>query len=335
MALTFSIIIPAYNAERYLGQCLDSVISQIFSENDYEIIVVNDCSPDNQKLVIEKYQCEHKNIKFITHDVNKKQGGARNTGLREAKGEWVLFVDADDYWVRTDVFETFNKLVEIYPDVDIIESINYQNVNSRDVNTDGLKIELRPKFVNCEDYYLQEPHTCIWAAVYRKKHIEKIAFRENVFYEDSDWKIKAFISAKNILLVNFPFYGYYSNPDSTTSTRNPQTYKYAVIADSLSLDIWKGLKLSNVLKDKIHERQVKIYIRTILAIRDYHIKDGAELLKFLSIHNFHKRLSPLPNLPLTAFSYAVNHFQKLSSYIICGFTQIKRAIHAIKKIQIR
>ena len=88
-----SIIIPVYNAEKYLGKCLDSILNQTYS--DFEIIIVNDGSSDSSDSICKKYMLDEPRIQYI---IQKNQGvsAARNTGIKRAKGEYLLFVDADD-----------------------------------------------------------------------------------------------------------------------------------------------------------------------------------------------------------------------------------------------
>lgn len=94
--MKLSFIIPVYNADCYLVECLDSIYTTSIDERAFEVICVNDCSPDNSREVVLEYQKTHKNLLLIDHAENKKAGGARNTGLLAAKGEYVWFVDADD-----------------------------------------------------------------------------------------------------------------------------------------------------------------------------------------------------------------------------------------------
>ena len=96
-----SIIIPVYNVENYVGKCLESCLNQDIPKNEYEIIVVNDGTKDNSVQVIEKYITPENNIRLI-HRKNGGLSAARNTGLKEAKGEYVWFVDSDD-WIENNV----------------------------------------------------------------------------------------------------------------------------------------------------------------------------------------------------------------------------------------
>jgi glycosyltransferase involved in cell wall biosynthesis len=95
--IKLSFILPCYNVEKYIAECLDSLYVQDIPEEEYEVICVNDCSPDGTRDIIIDYQQKHPNLILIDHEINKKQGAARNTGTKAAKGEYVWFVDPDDY----------------------------------------------------------------------------------------------------------------------------------------------------------------------------------------------------------------------------------------------
>ena len=88
-----SVIIPVYNVEQYLKVCLDSILCQDFS--DYEILLIDDGSKDSSPAICDEYAQKYSHVQVI-HQENKGQGGARNTGIRAAKGEFLLFVDSDD-----------------------------------------------------------------------------------------------------------------------------------------------------------------------------------------------------------------------------------------------
>ena len=89
-----SVIIPVYNAEQYIKRCLNSVLNQTF--NDYEIIMVNDGSTDGSLEILKKYESQNSKLKVITQK-NLKAAAARNSGLKYASGEYIAFIDADDY----------------------------------------------------------------------------------------------------------------------------------------------------------------------------------------------------------------------------------------------
>ena len=96
MGVFFSIIIPVYNGEQYIKNCLDSIYRQGLGDDDFEVICVNDCSTDNTAQVISEYGKFHQNLRLINHETNRRQGGARNTGVKVAEGDYILYIDADD-----------------------------------------------------------------------------------------------------------------------------------------------------------------------------------------------------------------------------------------------
>ncbi len=94
--IKLSFILPCYNVERYIADCLDSIYEQDLPEDEYEVICVNDCSTDGTRELIVHYAEQHSNLTLIDHQENLTAGGARNTGIKAAKGEYIWFVDPDD-----------------------------------------------------------------------------------------------------------------------------------------------------------------------------------------------------------------------------------------------
>src|SRR5690606_11351644 len=94
-----TIIIPIYNVERYLDKCLSSIVSNNFHDFTYEVIIVDDESPDSSIDIAEKYASKYENF-TIFRQINKGLGGARNTGIDKANGEYVFFLDSDDYLIN-------------------------------------------------------------------------------------------------------------------------------------------------------------------------------------------------------------------------------------------
>ena len=103
----FSLIIPAYNVEKYIKKCLDSVLNQTY--NNYEIIIINDGSTDNTSKILESYK-SNKKIKIINQE-NKGLSNARNTGVSNAKGDYILFIDSDDF-IEKELLEILNKTIK-------------------------------------------------------------------------------------------------------------------------------------------------------------------------------------------------------------------------------
>ena len=94
--IRLSIIVPFYGVEKYIEECIRSLYDQDIPMEEYEVICVDDCSPDGSRAIVERLQKEYPTLRLLTHTENKRQGGARNTALKEARGEYVWFVDGDD-----------------------------------------------------------------------------------------------------------------------------------------------------------------------------------------------------------------------------------------------
>ena len=107
--IMFSIVVPVYNVEKYLSQCLDSVLVQ--TDSDYELLIVDDKSTDNSLALAREYAEKNPDrIRLLEHPVNKGLGGARNTGIEAAKGQYLLFLDSDDY-IRPDSLEKLQETI--------------------------------------------------------------------------------------------------------------------------------------------------------------------------------------------------------------------------------
>lgn len=104
--MIFSVIIPAYNREQELPKCIESVLNQTFQ--DFELIVVDNGSIDNTKKVVEEYQQKDNRVKYFWQENSGSPAGSRNTGIKNAEGEWVAFLDSDDYWYEKKLEEVNN-----------------------------------------------------------------------------------------------------------------------------------------------------------------------------------------------------------------------------------
>ena len=122
--MKLSIIVPVYNVADYLAKCLDSLLAQDLPQNEYEIIVVNDGSTDNSVDIAQQYADKYANITLI-NQANQGLSGARNTGIKQAKGDYIQFVDSDDY-LEDNVLGGLMKQVE-NDDLDVLR-FKYQNV---------------------------------------------------------------------------------------------------------------------------------------------------------------------------------------------------------------
>lgn len=211
-----SIIIPVYNTEEYLKKCIDSLIYQ--SLEDIEIICVNDGSTDNSQEILENYSKKDARIKVLYQE-NKKQGAARNKGMEIATGEYIGYVDSDD-WVDFDYFEELYNAAK-KQDLDIALATNVRIGNGK--TKKRLKIEkeqvahsLQEKLDLCNQF----KNECPTNKIYRREFLLKnnIIWPEGVYCEDKIYTLKAVFWANGIISVPDVNYYYFRRQNSTVKS---------------------------------------------------------------------------------------------------------------------
>lgn len=216
-----SIIVPVYNVEKYIEKCLTSLVNQTL--NDIEIIVVNDGSPDNSQKIIDKFEKKYpqKIKKFI-----KKNGGlssARNYGLKQAKGEYISFVDSDDYLNLDAIEKMYNyaktKNFDIVAcDVEYVYN-DYTKTISSNINKDLLKKnEVKKVMINIY------PAAC--NKIYKRELIKNIEFKEGIWYEDVEFMYRILPLCESIGVIKEGLYKYLQRENAITSTFNDKIFDY-------------------------------------------------------------------------------------------------------------
>ena len=204
-----SIIIPIYNVEKYLRQCLDSVINQTL--NDIEIICIDDGSKDNSLSIIRSYEARDARIKVISKP-NSGYGATMNIGLKTAKGEYIGIVESDDY-AEPDMFEIlYNKAKE--NDLDLIRCQYYLYKSEENSNTvfDNSWVPQNEIYCPLENQtpFYQAP--AIWCNLVKRSLIEKhdIRFLETpgASYQDTSFAFKTYAVAKRFMMINNPLIHY-------------------------------------------------------------------------------------------------------------------------------
>src|SRR6056297_1761051 len=217
--MTFSIIIPVYQVEKYLVQCLESILNQSFK--DYEVILIDDGSTDNSGKICDDYASKYSNIEVI-HQTNSGPSVARNNGMVRANGDYIVFIDSDDY-IEPDSFRQFymelNK--SHFPDLVITPfktfmgsgKIHYHDLFLQNYDLQCMNKEQVIKL-------LFDQSECVWPAwryIVKRELIEKhhISFPPGMLHEDNEWIPRIFLSAETFSGLNYYWYNYRTdNPDS-------------------------------------------------------------------------------------------------------------------------
>ena len=208
-----SVIIPVYNVEKYLRRCLDSVINQTLQE--LEIICANDGSTDNSAKILEEYKKIDPRIQILTQE-NLGLSAARNTGLKTAKGEYVSFVDSDD-WIDLNFFAELYDAVKKYDADAACAEIRRPHASgkvSRKLRFDKLRVLI----TTAEKYkYNQVPRMCyVWNKIYKRTELkrQRLTFKEGVMFEDIYFTPRFLYSSNKIVIVPGVFYNYWTNNES-------------------------------------------------------------------------------------------------------------------------
>lgn len=284
--MTYSIIIPIYNTPSvYLEDCLRGLFLQDYPKDKYEIILVDDASTEHIRGIVddicERYESKPQ-IQFIRHTHNKRQGGARNTGLEAANGDYVMFLDSDDYWDATNVLSVFELILE-HGKFDILRSFVWKSPSS-DVIPEVKLCPYNNEFLEESGInYLSDSSFSyeIWSACYRRSFLlqNQIYFRENVVFEDSDWAIKAFYYARCIAIIQFPFYNYRLNLNSTTTTYREGTFIDNVSSIAAIDDFVQSVKMPDICKNAIYSKIKKSILSYIRISRNYQILTSVKCIR--------------------------------------------------------
>lgn len=215
-----SVIVPVYNTEKYLKKSIDSLLKQNFE--DYEIIVINDLSPGNAEEIIKSYN--DKKIVYIKNKTNKGIGYNRNLGIKKAKGEYVCFIDSDDYVKEDFISKMYNYSKENNLDLCVCDYVN--------VDEEGNKL----KEFNLSDFcitnyeennkILCEINLAPWNKLYKKDMLvkNKIEFSETLKYEDLSFVALSIKNSKKIGKINEQLNYYTIHNNSETTTRDKRVF---------------------------------------------------------------------------------------------------------------
>jgi glycosyltransferase involved in cell wall biosynthesis len=233
---TISVIVPCYNVERYLAQCLDSIVNQTY--RDIEVICLNDGSTDGSLAIMQRYAGQDSRIRIIDK-ANEGYGATCNRGLGEATGEWIAIVEPDD-WISLGMYE---KMLDYYrsfdpciqPGIDIVKTPYWRiwmpdTTEQRTLNC-SYRRRVHPRrqpFEVRDAIHLLLHHPSIWSALYRRAFLESKAIRfkpiPGAGWADNTFSADTFLQTKGIVYLDEPFYCYREEtPDKSRDMAVNQT----------------------------------------------------------------------------------------------------------------
>ena len=301
-----SVIVPVYNTEKYLEKCLESIVNQTYK--DIEIIIINDGSTDNSSKIINKYVDKYSNIvyKEIT---NHGQGYARNLGIKLSSGDYIMFLDSDDY-VDVDII---SKMINKIGTCDVVVCDIYKVIGNELVN-----------FKNYYNYFkdninLMLSHPGPVAKLYKKEVIKNVSFLENIYYEDLSFTPVISLNVNKVCYINEYLYYYVIHANSTMLKKefNEKINSIFIVMD--------------YLKDKL-----KSYPEELEYLHIEHLLYSATL-RYLDYDDTQKYLKKINDIMIKYPNWKKNKYYKMKSYkfkLVCHLAYKKqyKILKLLKKV---
>lgn len=311
-----SIIVPVWNVFKYLDNCLNSLVNQTLK--DIEIIVINDGSPDNSQQIIDKYAKKYKNIVSIIKE-NGGQGSARNMGLDIAKGEYIGFVDSDDYVDESMYEKLYNKAIEKKYDIVICNFLNhYPNGTTELICCGESKLDLFGSACN---------------KLFKKSFIGTLRYLPKIWYEDLNFTMKLLAKTDNYAILNEGLYHYIIHESSTMNNNNSKKNLDIITCIDNIKDYLKENNITSadvIYKDLVYNA---ILIDAITRVAMHKNKEKKQVIKNLTLYcrnnlknykkTFEYKNSPNNRKIIAWFNY--NNLSSISNILLSVKQKIKRS----------
>ena len=306
-----SIIVPVYNVEAYLEKCLDSLVNQTLK--DIEIIVVNDGSPDNSQEIIDEYQKKYKQIKAY----KKENGGlsdARNFGIKKATGDYIAFVDSDDYIDLKMLEKMYNYAKDNSLDIVVCDTINVYEKNEV-----LLKSNLHYANDTVKNYLISPPMAC--TRIYKRSLFDEYLFKKGIYYEDLELTPKLVTTTQKIGFLEEGLYYYLQR---TGSIMKQTTFNNKL------LDIFSVLESNYIALSKKYPEEIEyMYITHLLRTATLRFLDYPDSRKYLNKINTEIK-EKFPNWKKN--KYYKKSSKKLQIICLLAFHRQIKLLKIIKKI---
>ena len=289
--LQLSIIVPVYNVEKYIRQCIESIFLQNLDENCFEVIIVNDGTEDHSMDVIQDVIERHKNITIIQQN-NQGLSVARNVGMATAKGQYILMIDPDDLLIENSLKPLLELVIESQTDVvtaDYYEMTNAE-INSTIIdlpNFADIKIEKNTGEQMFFDFLRIPVHNyTVWRSLYRNDFLRKhkITFYPGIYCQDKPFTHEIYLRAKTCIKVSWPIYIYRRHPQGISYTMSERYAKDCCKAIEIMWNMASNMDLSPKIREKMFDYTFNAF--AVLSSRLIHeyksINKSTEIIHYLN-----------------------------------------------------
>ncbi|PDP81667.1 glycosyltransferase family 2 protein [Prevotella intermedia] len=257
--LKLSFVIPMYNAEKYIERCIDSVYHQGLNIKDFEVLIINDGSTDNSPALVKDMETYLSNLSII----NKKNGGqgsARNLGIEMASGDYIMFIDADDYLIDYQIKSCLEKTIDNNLDVccmrirRLLPSGEPADIPIKKYKFSDEKVYTGP-WLLLHNYF----PASVCAHFFKRNFLLKsnIRFLTNIMHEDVDFQLKLFSYIQRFMFCHIFVYTYYYNPESTDRLMDINKQKHSMLSD---MQICRDL-IDFSFKDHVNNELKLFYVK--------------------------------------------------------------------------
>ncbi|OEK08597.1 hypothetical protein A8C32_03870 [Flavivirga aquatica] len=296
--MKLSIVVPCYNAEEHIGRCLNSLINQSLNQADYEIIVINDGSTDNSIKLIEEFKKPYKNVTIYSQQ-NKGLGAVRNKGMKLAKGDYIYFIDSDDYLAYNTLNIVLDHLIKFNLDLLGFKTNETEKLNLFSSSTKNIPKVTVTKGVDFMLNNKQHRYEAWWYII-KNEYLQKTGFQfeEGKFLEDVIFTFRILMNAKRFAFLPIDVHRYVKNPNSIMNNES-QPHLRKLIAGYVSL----VHRLNNLTND-------------VLEIKDSEYLKIIENIKYTSSLNtyfmFYKLIRS--DISIKNINKILNNLNKINAY---------------------
>ena len=324
-----SIIVPVYNVERYLEQCILSILSQTY--NDFELILVDDGSTDSSGAMCDKYARQDPRV-VVYHKHNGGLSSARNVGISNAKGKYLMFVDSDDYWCSP---FALNNLLEcaIQNDADVVRGeVCYVNDTGTYLWDNRTKLKDKKARIPMSNALFISNIICgkwwAWISMYKSEILQKFN-EEQKFQEDIDFHIRLFTQNLKCIYLPFVFYAYRIRPGSLVNSVNK-----ANLHDSFRL-CYTFKEYSNYCQDEnvariYHYYSIMMYYWNLCSLSECFFSERKQIIMEFGLKEIQKMVNQLTNGRIFKYPIPVFLNPELGCLTMAIYIRLKKIARSLK-----